>query len=126
MNKAHKTRFSSKSSRNVHKVPSQDKGKSARPERNVLKGARATRLQRNKMIREQKKAALLKEKRASSGSDAPPRVIVLFGLSASLDLCSLEQDILTLLSAEGTSSGFPAVASSEFKLRATVGYAPMY
>lgn len=50
---------------------------------------------------------------------------VLFGLSASLDLCSLEQDILTLLSAEGTSSGFPAVASSEFKLRATVGYAPM-
>ncbi|XP_031130343.1 uncharacterized protein LOC116032081 [Ipomoea triloba] len=125
VNKAHKTRFSSKSSRNVHKVPSQDKGKWARPERNVLKGARATRLQRNKMIREQKKAALLKEKRASSGSDAPPRVIVLFGLSASLDLCSLEQDILTLLSAEGTSSGFPAVASSEFKLRATVCYAPM-
>nr|GMD08500.1 pre-rRNA-processing protein TSR1 homolog [Ipomoea batatas] len=124
VNKAHKTRFSSKSSRNVHKVPSQDKGKSARPERNVLKGARATRLQRNKMIREQMKAALLKEKRASSGSDAPPRVIVLFGLSASLDLCSLEQDILTLLSAEGTSSGFPAVASSEFKLRATVLKAP--
>ncbi|RAL50419.1 hypothetical protein DM860_016886 [Cuscuta australis] len=121
VNKQHKTRFASKSSRNVHKIPSNDKAKSVRPERNVIKGARNARLQRNKMAREQKKAALLKEKR--EGSKAPPRVIVLFGLSASPDLCSLEQDILTLLSAEGTSV-FPAVASSEFKLRATVLKAP--
>ena len=72
-------------------------------ERNVGKGARASRLQRNKMvfesvsmsllllvcyiyfrinrfvnlqIREQKRAAVLKEKRELSGSKCPPRVIV--------------------------------------------------
>ncbi|KAG7025259.1 Pre-rRNA-processing protein TSR1-like protein, partial [Cucurbita argyrosperma subsp. argyrosperma] len=88
---------------------------------NVAKGARAARLQRNKMIREQKRAAVLQDKRASSGSKNPPRVIVLFGLSASVDLNPLAEDLLSLL-APGSSSS--TVASSEYKLRATVLKAP--
>ncbi|CAK9178334.1 unnamed protein product [Ilex paraguariensis] len=123
-NKAHKTRFASKSSRNVHKIPLKDKSKNAKSERNVAKGARAARIQRNKMMREQKRAALLKEKRASSGSTSPPRVIVLFGLSAIVNLDALEEDILALLLNEGTGIVFPAVASSEYKLRTTVLKAP--
>ncbi|CAH9128835.1 unnamed protein product [Cuscuta epithymum] len=122
VNKQHKTRFASKASRNAHKIPSIDRGNSIRKERNIIKGARSARLQRNKTLREQKKAAFLKQKR--EGSKAPPLIMVLFGLSASIDLCSLEQDILTLLSPDGPSSAFPAVASSEFKLRATVLIAP--
>ncbi|KAL0341101.1 UNVERIFIED_CONTAM: Pre-rRNA-processing protein T [Sesamum radiatum] len=124
LNKAHKTRFASKSSRNVHKISSKDKIKTSKPDRSVAKGAKATRLQRNKMMREQKRAALLKEKRALSGHSSSPRVIVLFGLSASVDLNSLEEDILSLLSGEGNSSTFPAIASQEYKLRATVLKAP--
>ncbi|KAF7140307.1 hypothetical protein RHSIM_Rhsim06G0007600 [Rhododendron simsii] len=121
VNKAHKTRFASKSSRNIHKTSLQDKSKISKPDRNVAKGARNARIQRNKMIREQKRAALLKEKRASSASTSPPRVIVLFGLSASVNLNSLSEDIFSLLSAETV---FPAVASPEYKLRTTVLKAP--
>ncbi|KAJ8538175.1 hypothetical protein K7X08_014715 [Anisodus acutangulus] len=124
VNKAHKTRFASKSSRNVHKISSKDKRKIVKPDRNLTKGARAARLQRNKMMREQKRAELLKEKRASSGSNSPPKVIVLFGLSGSVDLSVLEQDLLKLLSADGTGVVFPAVASLEYKLRAMVLKAP--
>ncbi|XAR61555.1 hypothetical protein NMG60_11016009 [Bertholletia excelsa] len=121
VNKPHKTRFASKSSRNVHKVSLKDKSKIAKSERNVAKGARASRIQRNKMIREQKRVALLKEKRACSGSTSPPRVIVLFGLSASANVNSLAEDIFKLLSAEAVMS---TVASSEYKLRTTVLKAP--
>ncbi|KAL2472643.1 P-loop containing nucleoside triphosphate hydrolase superfamily protein [Forsythia ovata] len=124
VNKPHKTRFASKSSRNVHKIPLKDKSKISKSERNVAKGAKAARLQRNKMMREQKRAAVLKEKRASSGSKSPPRVIVLFGLSASVNLNAIEEDILALLSGEGNNTVFPAVASVEYKLRATVLKAP--
>ncbi|XP_059634520.1 uncharacterized protein LOC132276897 [Cornus florida] len=124
VNKTHKTRFASKSSRNIHKTSLKDKSKIAKSERNVGKGARAARMQRNKMIREQKRAAILKEKRASGGSTSPPRVIVLFGLSASVNLISLEDDLLALLSTKGTEARFPTVASSEYKLRATVLKAP--
>ncbi|KAL0403083.1 UNVERIFIED_CONTAM: Pre-rRNA-processing protein T [Sesamum radiatum] len=123
-NKAHKTRFASKSSRNVHKISSKDKLKMSKPDRNVAKGAKAARLQRNKMMREQKRAALLKEKRAFSGHLSAPRVIVLFGLLASVDLNSLEEDMLSLLAGEGNNSTFPAIASPEYKLRATVLKAP--
>ncbi|XP_058220567.1 uncharacterized protein LOC131330850 [Rhododendron vialii] len=121
VNKAHKTRFASKSSRNIHKTSLQDKSKISKTDRNAAKGARNARIQRNKMIREQKRAALLKEKRASSASTSPPRVIVLFGLSASVNLNSLSEDIFSLLSAETV---FPAVASPEYKLRTTVLKAP--
>lgn len=124
VNKAHKSRFSTKSSRNVHKVSLQDRHKISKSERNVGKGAKAARVQRNKMLRDQRRADLLKEKRASSGSGSPPRVIVLFGLSSFVDLNSLEEDLLRLLSAEGNGVGFPAVASSEYKLRTTILKAP--
>ncbi|KAI7724522.1 hypothetical protein M8C21_023976 [Ambrosia artemisiifolia] len=76
VNKSHKTRFASKSSRNIHKTSVKDKSKISKPDRNVMKGAKAARLQRNKMMREQKRATLLKEKRASSGTASAPRVIV--------------------------------------------------
>ncbi|KAH7848301.1 hypothetical protein Vadar_000957 [Vaccinium darrowii] len=121
VNKAHKTRFASKSSRNIHKTSLQQKNKISKSDRNVAKGARNARMQRNKMIREQKRAALLKEKRASSASTSPPRVIVLFGLSASVNLNSLSEDIFSLLSGETV---FPTVASPEYKLRTTVLKAP--
>lgn len=124
VNKPHKTRFSSKSSRNLHKTSVKDKGRISKAEHNVGKGARAARVQRNKMVREQKRAALLKEKRASNGSTSAPRVVVLFGLSASVNLNSLEEDLLRLLSTEDSHSTFPTVASCEYKLRVTVLKAP--
>ncbi|KAG7971506.1 hypothetical protein I3843_07G137300 [Carya illinoinensis] len=124
VNKAHKSRFSSKSSRNLHKTSSQDKSRISKAERNVTKGARASRLQHNKMVREQKRAALLKEKRATSGNTSPPRVIVLFGLSASANVDSLAGDLLSLLSQDGPGAGSSTVASSEYKLRTTVLKAP--
>ncbi|XP_047982735.1 pre-rRNA-processing protein TSR1 homolog [Salvia hispanica] len=124
MNKSHKTRFASKSSRNVHKISSQDKLKVSKSDGGIGKGAKAARLQRNKMMREQKRAAVLKEKRALSGPSSPPRVIVLFGLSACVDLNAVEEDILSLLSEEGRTTTFPAAASSEYKLRTTVLKAP--
>uniref|UniRef100_A0A5B7BVQ0 Bms1-type G domain-containing protein n=1 Tax=Davidia involucrata TaxID=16924 RepID=A0A5B7BVQ0_DAVIN len=124
VNKAHKTRFASKASRHVHKTSLKDKSKIAKSDRNVSKGARAARIQRNKMIREQKRATLLKEKRASSGSTSSPRVIVLFGLSAFVNLNSLAEDLLALLSTEGIEAAFPTVASSEYRLRTTVLKAP--
>ncbi|CAN7097668.1 unnamed protein product [Brassica rapa subsp. narinosa] len=122
VNKAHKTRFSSKSSRNLHRTSLQDGGRIGKAEGNHVKGARAARLQRGKMLREQKRAAVLKEKRASGGSTSAPRVIVLFPLSASVDLNSLGDDVLKLLS-NGDGSGVTSsstVACSEYKLRATV------
>lgn len=124
LNKAHKTRFASKSSRNVHKISSQDKYKMAKSDRSVAKGAKAARLQRNKMLREQKRAEILKEKRALSGPTSAPRVIVLFGLSACVNLNAVEEDILSLLAEERNTTTFPAVVSSEYKLRATVLKAP--
>ncbi|XP_027334573.1 pre-rRNA-processing protein TSR1 homolog isoform X2 [Abrus precatorius] len=124
VNKPHKSRFSSKSSRNVHKTSVKDRIAVAKTERNVGKGARAARIQRNKMIRDQKRAAVLKEKRELSGSRSPPRVIVLFGLSASVDLESLAGDLLSILS-KGSSMGLPGtVASSEYRTRITVLKAP--
>ncbi|GLT75573.1 hypothetical protein SLA2020_472880 [Shorea laevis] len=122
INKAHKSRFSSKSSRNLHKTSLNDRSRIAKSERNSTRGARAARHQRSKMLREHKRAALLKEKRASSGS--PPRVIVLFPLSASVNLNLLAGDILKLLSTEGIGYTSSTVASSEYRLRATVLQAP--
>ncbi|KAL9260891.1 Pre-rRNA-processing protein TSR1-like protein [Drosera capensis] len=124
VNKPHKTRFASKSTRNVHKFSLKDMHENAKVERSVGKGARAARIQRCKMIRDQKRAAVLNEKRATGGSTSPPRVIVLFGLSADVDLNSLEKDLLALLSAEKSGDLFSTVASSEYKLRITVLKAP--
>ncbi|CAN7105119.1 unnamed protein product [Brassica rapa subsp. narinosa] len=143
VNKAHKTRVSSKSSRNLHKTSLQgnplndlisfdlhitkkniaiesDRGRIGKPEGNHVKGAKAARLQRAKMVREQKRAAVLKEKRESGGLSSAPRVIVLFPLSASVDLNSLGEDVLKLLSTDGDVTSSSTVASSEHKLRTTV------
>ncbi|XP_061372793.1 uncharacterized protein LOC133315228 [Gastrolobium bilobum] len=122
VNKAHKSRFSSKSSRHLHKTSAKDR--IAKTERNVGKGARAARIQRNKMIREQKRAAILKEKRELSGSTCPPRVIVLFALSASVDLESLAVDLLSSLSEDSSAVLSGTVASSEYRTRTTVLKAP--
>ncbi|KAF3961780.1 hypothetical protein ACB098_06G125500 [Castanea mollissima] len=124
VNKSHKSRFSSKSSRNLHRTDLKDKSRISKSGGNVAKGARAARLQHNRMVREQKKAALLKEKRATSGSTSPPRVIVLFGLSAAVNVDSLAVDLLSLLSKQGAGAAFSTVASSEYKLRTTVLKAP--
>ncbi|KAK3038850.1 hypothetical protein RJ639_028572 [Escallonia herrerae] len=124
VNKSHKTRFASKSSRNLHKTSLKDKSRIAKSDRNVGKGGRAARVQRSKMMREQKRAAILKEKRASTGATSPPRVIVLFGLSASVNLSLLAEDILALLSSEKTGALWPTVASSDYKLRTTILTAP--
>ncbi|KAG9444757.1 hypothetical protein H6P81_016097 [Aristolochia fimbriata] len=43
---------------------------------NVFKGSRAARIKWSKMMRDQKRAAVLKEKRTTGGSSSPPRVIV--------------------------------------------------
>ncbi|KAG5018167.1 hypothetical protein AAZX31_06G017600 [Glycine max] len=124
VNKPHKSRFSSKSSRNLHKTSVKDRLAIAKSERNVGKGARAARIQRNKMIRDQKRAAVLKEKRELSGSRSPPRVIVLFALCASVDLESLADDLLSLLSKDTCVVLSGTVASSEYRTRITVLKAP--
>lgn len=124
VNKPHKTRFASKSSRNVHKTSLKDKHQIAHSGRSLGKGARASRIQRSKMVRDQKRAAALNAKRAQSGSTSPPRVIVLFGLSANVNLGSLQRDILALLSSQNSDELFPTAVSSEYKMRATVLKAP--
>ncbi|KAL6011895.1 hypothetical protein ACLOJK_002361 [Asimina triloba] len=103
----------------------EDKSRISKPDSHgVVKGARAARLQHSKMVREQKRAALLKEKRATSGSTSPPRVIVLFGLSSSARINLLAKDLLALLSADGVQVTSNTVASPTYKLRATILEAP--
>ncbi|CAM8972252.1 unnamed protein product [Rhodiola kirilowii] len=122
-NKAHKTRFASKSSRNLHKTSATDKVRIGK-KISVGKDAKASRIQRSKAKREQNRAALLKEKRASSGSTSAPRITVLFSLSADVNLNSLEKDLWSLLSANGAQSCYPTIASSEYKQRMTLLKAP--
>lgn len=125
VNKAHKSRFASKASRQVHKTFQNDKSRISKSDvHSVMKGARAARIQRNKMVRDQKRAALLKEKRATSGLASAPRVIVLFGLSASVEINSLSRDLFMLLSPEDDVPLSTTVASSIYKLRTTVMEAP--
>lgn len=125
VNKAHKTRFASKASRQVHRTSGNDKGRIAKPDhRNAVKGARSARIQRSKMVRDQKRAALLKEKRATKGPSSAPRVIVLCGLSSSVNAKLLAKDLLVLLSGENTESTSATIASPIYKSRTTVLVAP--
>lgn len=125
VNKAHKSRFASKASRHVHRTSGSDKNRIAKSDhRNSAKGGRAARVQRSKMARDQKRAALLKERRAQGGSLSSPRVIVLFGLSSCVNLNLFLRDFLLLLSGgevDGTSN---TVSLPGCKLRATVYTAP--
>lgn len=143
-NKPHKTRFSSKSSRHAHKLSTIDsKGISKGAQHHVSKGARAARLQRNKMVRDQKRAALLAERRASSGSTSPPRILVLFALSSNVQLTKLKQNLLSALasvessefidsesmqtdevSGHGSEVMLDVIGSTGYKLRLTVMEAP--
>ncbi|CAA6655976.1 unnamed protein product [Spirodela intermedia] len=120
VNKAHKSRFTSKSTRHAHKTSKIDKGRITKPQRNLVKGTRAARLQHSKQIRDEKRASLLKEKRVASGSSCPPRVIVLFGLSSSVDLSLLARDLLTLSGADNTKVAGNTIAFPTFRLRTSV------
>ncbi|KAH9303457.1 hypothetical protein KI387_015040, partial [Taxus chinensis] len=100
-NKPHKTRFASKSSRHAHKLSEPAaKAISKGSQHNISKGARAARLQRSKMVRDQKRAALLAEKRASNCSTSPPRILVLFPLSSNVQLTKLKQTLLSAIDAD--------------------------
>ncbi|GKV16183.1 hypothetical protein SLEP1_g26864 [Rubroshorea leprosula] len=105
INKAYKSRFSCKSSRNLHKTSLNDKSRIAKSERNATtKGAREARHQRSKMVNDDE--------------------FVLFPHSASVKLNSLAEDILKLLSTEGIGYASSTVASSEYRLRVMVLQAP--
>lgn len=96
-NKPHKTRFASKSSRNAHKL-SGDKVAGKGPARVTPPGqaAREIRHQRNKNIREQKRAGVIAEKRASSSPSSAPRILALVGLSAKANVEALKERILAV------------------------------
>jgi len=99
-NKSHKTRFASKSSRNAHKL-SGEKVAGKGPARVIPTGqaARDIRLQRNKNIREQKRAGVLAEKRASSSSSSAPRILALVGLSSRVSVEALKDRLLAACNA---------------------------
>ncbi|KAK2404607.1 pre-rRNA-processing protein TSR1 protein [Trifolium repens] len=127
-NKSHKSRFSTKSSRNIQKTSSLKGGITIPITKTTKgKGARAARIQRNKTIRQQQGAAAarLQQKREST----PPRVIVLFALCASVDLESLADDLFALLSKHSSSTVLPGpltptIDSSEYRARISVLKAP--
>eukprot|EP00250_Pteridium_aquilinum_P012088 c20503_g1_i1 orf=59-2500(+) len=87
-NKPHKTRFSSKSSRNLHKEnaekrPSASGGGVSRSHHvSMTQKARAARLHHSQNLRDKKRAALLNEKRMGVESSLPPLVLVLIALSS--------------------------------------------
>ncbi|XP_062179880.1 uncharacterized protein LOC133884470 [Phragmites australis] len=124
VNKPHKSRFASKASRHTHKI---DKVRSGKPEsshRAAVKGARAARVQRSKANRDQKRAALLNEKRSSFESSSAPRVIVLVGLSSSANVRPLAKDLLTFAEEGDGKLISSTVASPTYKTRTTVLQAP--
>ncbi|KAI3834390.1 hypothetical protein MKW92_050671 [Papaver armeniacum] len=121
-NKSHK---SSKSSRNsLRKKSGIDiKGnRIGKSDHHVGKGSKAARFHHTKMVRCQKRASLLEEKRASIGSGTPPLVIVLFGLTASVNVRGLKEQLIRLLSPGDANK--TTVASPHYKIRATVLEAP--
>lgn len=146
-NKAHKTPFASKSSRNAHKL-SGDKVAGKGPARVIPTGqaAREIRHQRNKNIREQKRAGVLAEKRASSSPSSAPRILALVSLSAKANVEALKNRILAVChtgEANGTAGrnddtmdtenavvreskepGSITVSVPRFKLRLTIIEAP--
>ncbi|KAL2630707.1 hypothetical protein R1flu_015393 [Riccia fluitans] len=114
-NKPHKTKFASKSSRNVHKLAGDGptgRGKGAvRAQTNTSHGQRAKELRnlRTKNIRDRKRATLLAEKRASTGASCSPRILAIIALSSSVDVQQLKMWIVsTALSDENGSANAPA------------------
>ncbi|KMZ72355.1 Pre-rRNA-processing protein TSR1-like protein [Zostera marina] len=124
VHKSHKTRFSSKASRSVHRTSQTDKARISKDHKNHAGGNRASRLQHKKMVRDKKRVSLLKEKKASTGASSPPRVIVLFGITDKTNLMLLTNDILKLLAPVGLQITSNTVSSPDHKIRTTILVAP--
>ncbi|KAL3688669.1 hypothetical protein R1sor_014978 [Riccia sorocarpa] len=114
-NKAHKTKFASKSSRNVHKLagdgPKGGGKAAARAQKNTSHGQRAKelRLLRTKNIRDHKRATLLAEKRANTGASCSPKILAIVALSSKVDVRLLKKWIVsTAPLAENGSENAPA------------------
>ncbi|CAM6094599.1 unnamed protein product [Calypogeia fissa] len=148
-NKAHKTKFASKSSRHAHKRAggtTGTKGSGKAAARTAANGQRARdlRLQRNKNIRDHKRATALAEKRASSGTSCSPRVVAIVALHSDIDVEQLKRRLVSFASAEEPTvtsaptiddameteelvtkeSGLRTVVAPRFKLRLSVLEAP--
>ncbi|KAJ7538852.1 hypothetical protein O6H91_11G065700 [Diphasiastrum complanatum] len=100
-NKPHKTRFASKSSRNLHKT-APDGGKAQVKPPSHGQTARLARLQRNKNIRSHKRSTLIAEKRASVTGTSPPRILALIPLSSEVDVRLAIRTILSACESEDT------------------------
>ncbi|GJP72977.1 hypothetical protein CLOP_g3742 [Closterium sp. NIES-67] len=120
-NKAHKSRFGAKSQRALHKVAKASDGGAAGPARGGAKGkgkghgavAKAERLNRNKLLRDKKRADVLAAKRALSGATTPPRLVLLIGLSRQVDVAHLADTFVEASAASGASqSSAPPAATA--------------
>ncbi|KAL6578757.1 hypothetical protein OROMI_008973 [Orobanche minor] len=97
----------------------------------IAKGAKAARLQLNKMMREQKRAPILEKKRALSGSLSPPRIIVLKAPHGDLVACMKMAKVADLLAfvaspnslheADGTDSFIDSFGSQCLSVFRTLG-----
>lgn len=86
-NKPHKTRFSSKSSRNLHKENTASASGASRSHHvPMAQKARVARLHHSKNVRDQKRAAVLAAKRLGAESSLPPVVLALIALTPRTDL----------------------------------------
>ncbi|CAI5482306.1 unnamed protein product [Closterium sp. Yama58-4] len=110
-NKAHKSRFGAKSQRALHKVAKASDGGAAGAARGGAKGkgkghgavAKAERLNRNKLLRDSKRASVLAARRALSASSTPPRIVLLIGLSRQVDVAHLADTFVEAYAASGAS-----------------------
>lgn len=84
-NKPHKSRFSSKSSRNLHKENTEKRpliGPKKSHHVPIAQKARAARLNHSKDLRDKKRAALLNEKRTGVESSVPPLILAFIAVSS--------------------------------------------
>jgi pre-rRNA-processing protein TSR1 len=150
-NKVHKTKFASKSSRNAHKLAggtSSTNGSQRAAAKSAPNGQRARdlRLQRNKNIRDHKRATVLAEKRAGKGISCAPRILAVVALSSSVNVEELKRLLVSAASSDEVAgisaqaaddametegpatakdmSGLTTIAISRFKLRLSVMEAP--
>lgn len=127
-------RFSSKSSRKAHKPGTVSNGAGRTHHVPKPQNARAVRLHRNKIVRDQKRLALLAEKRAGSESNCPPLVLVLIALSSRTNIKKTKNLIIKKMTdsmetddifiEDGTESNVSTCVSPRHKLRLMVVEAP--
>ncbi|KAI5062820.1 hypothetical protein GOP47_0021367 [Adiantum capillus-veneris] len=135
-NKPHKSRFSSKSSRNLHKENT-EKRPLIGPKRShhvpIAQKARAARLNHSKNLRDKKRADLLNERRTGTDSSVPPLILALITLSSRtntnkakamfLDQINKPEESRNIMEMESMNSKGASVAtylSRRHKLRLTV------